>query len=213
MNTNIFRNTEITKIYLFYVDNGLRVKTEVTMRFMDQKDCYFSAALPMNFKKPKRKIPIDLKVYTSDGIYQSKVTLIDTTTSINDVLFQVSFPKKWDLIQLRSSTRKLAELPFKIKYQDGYTIEGNTHDIAVGGISFINNIHMSSIYKKIPAVITIEFPQNLIINFPDRKLETNVMFVRESNYDNFDNKLFSYRFSALKQEEIDILKMFLIKMD
>ena len=42
MNTNIFRNTDITKIYLFYVDGGIKVKTEVKMRFMDQKDGYFS---------------------------------------------------------------------------------------------------------------------------------------------------------------------------
>ncbi len=213
MNTNIFRNTDITKIYLFYVDGGIKVKTEVKMRFMDQKDGYFSATLPPNFKKPKRKISAELKVYTSDGVYQSNVTLIDTTTSINDVLYQISFPKKWELIQLRSGTRKHVELPFKIQYQDGYSLEGTTHDLAIGGISFINNLQMSSIYKKIPATITLEFPQNLIINFPDRKLETEVMFVRENKYDNFDNKLYSYRFKSLSQDAIDIIKAFLIKLD
>ena len=42
MQQNILRESNVTKIYLIYVDNGARKKMPVKLRFMDNKECYFA---------------------------------------------------------------------------------------------------------------------------------------------------------------------------
>jgi hypothetical protein len=44
-------------------------------------------------------------------------------------------PKIWNFKQLRSGSRKLVELPVKIKFSDNVEISTVTYDIAIGGIS------------------------------------------------------------------------------
>ena len=213
MQHNILRESNVTKIYLIYVDNGARKRVQVNLRFMDSKEAYFATPLPTGFKKPKRKIPAELKVYTTDGIYQSKVTLIDSNVSLSEVLYEVTVPLKWDFTQMRSSSRKEIELSLKIAYNDGFVIETKTHDLSLGGVSFISNKPFSSIYKKISGILTLELPKTAIINFPDGKMTVEAKFVRETATEVFGEMVYSYKFCGLKLEEEEVLKNFLLHLN
>ena len=213
MQHNILRESNVTKIYLIYVDNGARKRVQVNLRFMDSKEAYFATPLPTGFKKPKRKIPAELKVYTTDGIYQSKITLMDSNVSLSEVLYEVTVPLKWDFTQMRSSSRKEIELPLKIVYNDGFAIETTTHDVSLGGVSFVFNKQISSIYKKISSILTLELPKTAIINFPDGKLTVEAKFVRETVTENFDTFIYSYKFCGLKLEDEEVLKNFLLHLN
>lgn len=215
MQHNILRNSNITKIFLIYVHNGARKREVVTLRFMDNKECYFASPTPVKFDKPKRKIPAELNVFTSDGVYKTKVTLLDTNMSLREVLYEVSIPKSWDFVQLRASTRKLVQLPVTIKFNDGFTISATTYDLSLGGVSFFTKEQISSIYKKISGILTLELPKNTLINFPDGKMTVETKFVRERNdiEEHFDETLVIFKFIGVTQDDDIVLKNFLIKLD
>ena len=215
MQHNILKDSNITKIFLIYVNNGSRKRETVKLRFMDNKECYFAAPTPVKFEKPKKKIQAELNVFTSDGVYKTKVTLIDTNMSLREVLYEVSTPKSWDFIQLRASSRKLVELPVSIKFNDGYSINATTYDLSLGGISFFTKESISSIYKKISGILTLELPKDTLINFPDGKMTVETKFVREKSdiEDHFGETLMIFKFIGVSSDEEMILKNFLIKLD
>lgn len=215
MQQNILRESNITKIYLIYVDNGSRKKISVNLRFMDNKECYFSGSTQPNFVKPKKKIPAELHVFTSDGVYKTKVTLIDTNMSLREIVYEVSIPKNWDFIQLRKSSRKVVELPVNIKFNDGYEINIKTYDLSLGGISFFMKDSLSSIYKKVSGILTLELPKDNIINFPDGKMTVETKFVREKDLieEHYGEHFYIFKFVGLPPEAEMILKNFLIKLD
>ena len=216
MQQNILRDSNVTKIFLTYVDNGARKKVAVSLRFMDEKECFFGTPMPINFKKPKRKIAAELKVYTTDGIYKSNITLIDTNTSIREVLYEVSIPKTWNYIQMRTSSRKLVQLPITVKYNDGFEIQATSYDLSLGGVSFFlpENKDFSSIYKKINGILSLELPRETLINFPEEKMVTETKFVREEENieDHFGEKLFVFKFINIPNDDFFVLKDFLIKL-
>lgn len=215
MQHNILRDSNITKIYLIYVHNGAKKKETVKLRFMDNKECYFAAPTPVQFDKPKKKIPAELNVFTSDGIYKTKITLLDTNVSLQEILYEVSIPKIWDFIQLRNSSRKLVALPVNIKFNDGFTINATTYDLSLGGISYYTKDSLSSIYKKISGILTLELPKETLINFPDGKMTVETKFVREKPGDeeHFGEQLVIFKFIGVTPENEMILKNFLIKLD
>ena len=216
MQQNILRDSNITKIYLIYVNKKRKKKREsVKLRFMDKNECYFVADVPPNFSKPKRKIPAELHVYTTDGVYKTKITLIDTNMSLEEVMYEVSIPKTWDFTQLRSSSRKLVKLPVIIKFNDGYEIEAETYDLATGGISFFSTEQISSIYKKISGILTLRLPKETIINFPDGQMRVETRFVREKTdiENHFGETLYIFRFINMLPEDDMVLKNFLIKLN
>lgn len=215
MQHNILRESNITKIYLIYVNNGAKKREAVKLRFMDNKECYFTASVPIKFEKPKKKIPAELNVFTPDGVYKTKVTLLDTNVSLRELFYEVSIPKTWDFIQLRKSTRKLVELPVSIKFNDGYTIETTTYDLSLGGISFFTKEPISSIYKKISGILTLELPKETFINFPNGKLMVETKFVREKSNieERFGEQLVIFRFIGLTPDDEMVLKNFLLKLD
>ena len=213
MQHNILRDSNVTKIYLMYIDGGARKKIQVKLRFMDSKEGYFAAPTPRGFVKPKRKIPAELNVYTTDGVYRTKVTLLDSNMSLNEVMYEVSIPNKWDFVQLRSSSRKEVELPLKITFNDGFTIETKTHDLSLGGISFVSKESFNSIYKKISGILTFALPNNVLINFPDGKMTTEAKYVRESEPNDFGEVLYSFKFCSIKPEDEDVLKNYLLRLD
>ncbi len=213
MQHNILRDSNVTKIYLMYVDAGARKKIQVKLRFMDTKECYFATSTPRGFVKPKRKIPAELNVYTTDGVYKTKVTLLDSNMSLNEVMYEVSIPNKWDFVQLRSSSRKEVELPIEITFNDGFKITTNTHDISLGGISFVSKNSFNSIYKKISGILTLKLPQNTLINFPDGTMTTEAQFVRESEPNDFGEIIYSFKFCSVKPEDEEILKNYLLRLD
>lgn len=216
MQQNILRDSNITKIYLIYVNTlGAKKRESVKLRFMDKNECYFAADVSPNFSKPKRKIPAELHVYTTDGVYKTKITLIDTNMSLEEVMYEVSIPKTWDYTQLRSSSRKLVKLPVIIKFNDGYEIEAETYDLATGGISFFSTEQISSIYKKISGILTLRLPKETIINFPDGQMRVETRFVREKTdiENHFGETLYIFRFINMLPEDDMVLKNFLIKLN
>lgn len=215
MQQNILRDSNITKIYLIYVDNGSRKKLSVNLRFMDNKECYFSTSTQTNFDKPKKKTPAELHVYTSDGVYKTKITLLDTNMSLREIIYEVSIPKNWDFVQLRKSSRKTVELPLNIKFNDGFEISITTFDLSLGGVSFFTKDQLSSIYKKVSGILTLELPKDNIINFPDCKMTVETKFVREKDMieDHYGKHFYTFKFIGLSHDEELILKNFLIKLD
>ncbi len=213
MQHNILRDSNVTKIYLMYVDAGTRKKVQVKLRFMDAKECYFATPTPRGFVKPKRKIPAELNVYTTDGVYKTKVTLLDSNMSLNEVMYEVSIPNKWDFVQLRSSSRKEVELPIEITFNDGFKITTTTRDISLGGISFVSKEPFNSIYKKISCILTLTLPQKVLINFADGKMTTEAKFVRESEPNDFGEVLYSFKFCSIKPDDEEVLKNYLLRLD
>lgn len=216
MQQNILRETNITKIYLIYTNsNGIKKKDAVKLSFMDSKECYFATNTSVNFVKPKKKTTAELNVYTTDGVYKTKVTILDTNLSLREVIYNVSIPKTWDFIQLRSSTRKLIKLPVKIKFNDGFEIQASTYDLSMGGVSFFSDQSFSSIYKKISGILTLHLPKTEIINFPDGELIVETKFVREKSEieDHFGETLYIFKFVNIPKENELILKNFLMKID
>lgn len=215
MQHNILRDSNITKIFLIYVHNGARKREVVSLRFMDNKECYFAAPTPVKFDKPKRKIPAELNVFTSDGVYKTKATLLDTNMSLREVLYEVSIPKSWDFIQLRASSRKVVSLPVSIKFNDGYTINATTYDLSLGGISFFTKEPISSIYKKVSGILTLELPRETLINFPDGKMTVETKFVREKTdvEEHFGETFVIFKFIGVVPDDEIVLKNFLIKLD
>lgn len=206
MQQNILRDSNITKIYLIYVNNGSKKKESVSLRFIDKKECYFAAPTPVKFDKPKKKIPAELNVYTTDGVYKTKVTLIDCNMSLREIMYEVSIPNSWDYIQLRASSRKLAALPVTIKFNDGFSING---------VSFFSKETISSIYKRISGILTLELPKDTLINFPDGKMTVEAKFVREKSEieNHFGEQLYIFKFVNISYDDENILKNFLIKLN
>lgn len=212
MQQNILRESNVTKVFLQYVDNGVRKKHQVKIRFMDKKECYFAAECPPNFDKPKNKIEAELFVYTTDGIYKTNVKLLETNVSMREILFTVSLPKNWNYTQMRESSRKSVSLPVTIQYNDGYVISATTDDIALGGVCISYNEDISSIYRRIPCILTLELPKNLIINLPESKLIVEAKFLREVSA-NEDCYKYAFKFLSITYEQKNVLTNFLIKLD
>ena len=213
---NILRNTDVEKIYISYEDKSAKRRYKVKLRFMDDKECYFAMDFFPDFTKPKRKTVAIITVYTLDGVYTANVTINDATQSMNDMLFVVTLPKEWHFKQMRQSSRKHHELPFCIKFNDGFEIKGLTYDIAKGGISFISNQRISSIYKKLPGKLTIKLSKELIQSEELSNFDIEARYAREQiNIDDFetDKILYVWKFSNLSAEQEEFLKNYIICID
>ena len=216
MQKNILRNSDVEKIYISYEEKSAKKRYIVKLRFMDDKECYFAMDFFPEFTKPKRKTAAKITVYTVDGVYTADVLINDTTHSMNDMLFVVTLPKEWHFKQMRQSSRKRHELPFSIKYNDGFEISGTSYDIAKGGISFVSKQHFSSIYKKLPGVVTIQLSQEYIQAPELSNFTTEAKYVREQmGIDDFetDKILYVWKFSNLSAEQEEFLKNYIICLD
>ena len=154
-----------------------------------------------------------VSVSAAPKLNKTKVTLLDSNMSLNEVMYEVSIPNKWDFVQLRSSSRKEVELPVEITFNDGFKITTNTHDISLGGISFVSKNSFNSIYKKISGILTLKLPQNTLINFSDGTMTTEAKFVRESEPNDFGEIIYSFKFCSVKPEDEEILKNYLLRLD
>ncbi len=216
MQNNILRDSNITKIYLIYLDpKGLKKKVNVKLRYMGDKECYFAGDVVPNFNKPKRKSPVEIFVYTTDGIYKATVKLLDANLSLKEIMYQVEIPKQWNFTQLRQGSRKAVALPGSLKFNDGHEISFTTYDISVGGFSFLSEEAISIIYQRFSSICTLEFPQGLLMNYPDRKLVTEVKFVRnkENIEGEFGKIFYALKFVKLTDDEAMILKNYLLGLE
>ena len=216
MQENILRDSLVTHIFLSYMEAGKKQVVRVKLRFIDTRQAYFSAPPPINFVKPKRKTHAEIKVFTVDGVYKTDIFINDTQVNLTEVLFEVSVPKLWEYVQQRSSSRNRVSLPVKIKYNDGFEIETATFDIALGGIAFYSRDAISSIYKKLPAVLTMELPKSMWIKNPDCKIVVETCFVRErieeEDEEHFHQFLYSYKFVNLPKDAENTLRELLLQI-
>ena len=216
MQENILRDSLVTHIFLSYMEAGKKQVVRVKLRFIDTRQAYFSAPPPINIVKPKRKTPDEIKVFTVDGVYKTDIFINDTQVNLTEVLFEVSVPKLWEYVQQRSSSRNRVSLPVKIKYNDGFEIETATFDIALGGIAFYSRDAISSIYKKLPAVLTMELPKSMWIKNPDCKIVVETCFVRErieeEDEEHFHQFLYSYKFVNLPKDAENTLRELLLQI-
>ena len=215
MQDNILRDSLVTSIYLSYMDQGKKQVIKLKLRFMDAKQAYFSAEIVENYVKPKRKTEAVIKVYSIDGVYKTNVVINDVEVSLTEIFFEVSLPKIWEFIQQRNSSRNRTALPVLIKYNDGFEIDTTTYDIALGGIAFYTKEKISSIYKRLPAVLTLTLPSSMWIKNPDGKLIFETLFVRErveeDDEEHFGDLLYSFKFINPPKESENLLKEFLIQ--
>ena len=209
MQQNILRNSNLSSIYLIYQDT-VKQKHLVQLRFIDTKECYLSTVLPTNFTKPKTKTNAELVAYTEDGVYKTQVKINDISFSFNEIIYIVDAPKNWKFIQLRNSTRKECSLPFVLKFNDGYELNGVSYDLSTGGISFTTPEPLQSIYTKINGNITFSLKE------PDENAEENntltlsVKFLRMLDMKYSKDNCYVYKFLNISKTDIDKIKTFLI---
>ena len=214
MNTNILKNSNLSSIYLIYSDGAYKRRFKVTLRYVDTSECYLVASVLNSFTKPKRNTSAQLIAYTTDGVYNTDVKIVDTNVSIQqEIVFTVNLPKTWNYVQLRRSSRKEYALPFEIKFNDGYVIQGNTKDISLGGISFITDKPISEIYKKVNGVLSFNLPEQSKFIPLSSEIVTDVKYLRMPALDDVEDKYcYVYKFLTIQNDSLDALKYFLINI-
>ena len=207
MNINILRRKNLIAIYVVYND-GQKKQVKVNIHFLDKDICYLETDLwDNNFKKPKSNQNAELLVYTVNGIYTGKTKIIDTTLSLQKVMFSLSTPSKWTLTQARTSIRKVISLPFIIKYEDGYEIKGETIDISSGGISFALTEPILPMYYKFNAKINIDISSTKLKNSENNDIKSTVKYLRKISSDKATT--YVYRFITMDSFSTNILKLLL----
>lgn len=212
MNSNILGNNNTSKIILSYTEHGISKKLDLMLKFMDNKECYFSMTNNHDFIPPKNKTKAQLIVYTSDGIFVSNVSILSTEIYQNEIQLNVSIPKKYDYIQCRASSRIIHELPISIKFNDGFEIGSMTYDLSLGGVTFMYDNEMPSIYKRLTGVLNIQFPPDLVQSFSDGKLVTESKYIRTTKIEDLNStkKLLAFKFVGMKNKDKETLKNYLI---
>ena len=218
MQENILKTSNVTKIFLKYLDGkNYKRKEEVSLRYMDNKSCYFSGASISNFNKPKWRAKAEIVAYTPEGVYSSIVIIRDTEYTLKNILYKVDLPKTWKFTQLRSGSRKKISLPLIVRFNDGLEINTTTYDISIGGFSFLNNQELNTIQTRFSCTCQIQFPRENLINFPDGILQTDAKYVRQKRikegYNIDEEKLLCFKFVNLSPNDTVILKNFLIKVE
>ena len=213
---NILRDGGVVKIMLSYMVSGIKKKQQVKLRFMDKKEAFFSAP-NTSFIKPKNKSNIEIACYTPDGVYRSNVTLLDTIQSMNEILFSVSIPYIWKLSQMRASSRKKADLPITIKFNDGFEVQATSSDVSLGGVSFYTSQPVPSIYKQLTGILSLSLPKETVINFPEGKMKCEARYQREKEGNDFfgldPTTMYVFKFLTMTNDDIMVLKNYLLRLD
>jgi len=207
MDFNILKRKNLIAIYLVYND-GSNKQINVDVHYLDDEGCYFQTDLwDTNINKPKANLNTEILVYTANGVYVGKTKIIDTTITLQKVVFQVKIPKKWEFSQLRASVRKQIAIPFKIKYNDGYEINGESFDISSDGISFVKTEPILPLYKKFVAKIELDLSNISISSISNEVIQSEVKYLREISSE--ESTTYVYKFLTIDSHNINILKILL----
>ena len=99
---------------------------------------------------------------------------------------------------------------------ENVTVEATTDEMSIGGFSITSNHQLTTVHKGFPANCCMCFPKDLIINFPDGKLETGIKFVRQraitDEYDLDGYHVMSFKFTSLTPDQKMVLKTYLMKL-
>lgn len=216
MQEDILKSGLISKIVFTYIDGvGVKKKEIVTLSYMDNKYCYFKSLNTFNFNKPKWRAKADITAYTSEGLFETKVIIRDSSYSQQEILFEVDIPKAWTFKQMRAGTRKSVDLPININFADDISIDSNIKELSIGGFSIISNHNMTNAQKGFPANCCITFSgENKILT--NNQLNTNIKFVRQKAitdvYELDGYYMISFKFTALTAEQKNALKTFLMNI-
>lgn len=210
MQKNILTSLDITKICLNYIDGKKNaIKEEVTIKFIDEKACYFIGRPPINFTKPGWRAKAEVVVYTKEGIYSAVEILRDVSFSLESIVYKINIPKKWEFKQMRAHKRKQVELPLKIKFNDGSVLEVKTFDLSLGGFSFISKEELSVVQSKFVCSTQITIPNV----DPEDALSSDTVCVRQKaicdSYELKGCKKYSFKFVNLSASNILALRNFL----
>ena len=214
-NEEILKNSDITKVYISYLNRGQKVKQEVRVSFADMKECYFSMATPINFEKPQKRIPVEITVYTPDGVHKGNSVLTETEVTISEVMFILNAPQTWKFVQMRLNARKLANISVKVSFNDGFEMKAPSHNISLGGISFFYKEKLSSIYTKLPCQISLKLPGLDPELYPTGEFVVTGRYVREKdNADEFHpfDTLYVFKYVGLNFVEEEVLEYCLSKL-
>jgi len=210
MQERILQDKENTKIYLKYED-GTKYEFDVTFRFMDLKQFYLAALTPPKFEKPKNNCPAEIVAYRPEGIYRAAVKIEEVHFTINEIVFVVTLPKKWDYKQSRTSSRKKVNLKFSLTFNDGFKIKAESYDLSTNGISFTVDKQLDALYTQICGDLVIYLPAKF------KKKKMNVFAKYKRSYRTFENLhekyCYVYKFIDFTKENTEILKMILMTTD
>ena len=205
----VLRNPDITKIYLSYLDKGKKYKYETQVRFVDNKECYFSIQTPTDFTKPQKRIPVEVVVYTPDGIFKANTVLSDSEVTLAETMFILNSPQMWKYVQMRLNSRKLANIVIKLSFNDGYEVKAPSNNISLGGVSFFCREKIPSIYTKLPCKLTMVLPGLDPGIFPNQEFTVTARFVREKeradDFHPFDI-LYVFKFVGMNSIEEELLE-------
>ena len=213
MSYKILSEPGTKKIILSYKNgNSLTVKT-LQFKYMDSKECYFVMDFFPGFVKPKHKTPAEIEAYTDNGVYKANVQILDTSISLNNITVVLSVPTKMDYIQLRLGERKPINASVNIKFNDGFEINSQTKDISFGGVSFFTEKNIPDLYKRFPALLTLNFSAEYKTDFLDNKLTIQAKFAREFIEDGTNRNLCVFKFINLSGIETTLLKKFILNLN
>ena len=207
MDFNILKRKNLIAIYLVYNDGGNK-KIKVDIHYLDDGECYLQTDLwDANINKPKANFSAEILAYTGNGVYVGKTKIIDTTITMQKVMFQVKIPNKWDFSQSRASIRKQIAIPFKIKYNDGYEFQGESFDISSGGVSFVKSEPILPLYKKFVATIEIDLSNISISSISNEVIKSEVKYLREISSEKYTT--YVYKFLTVDSHNTNILEILL----
>jgi len=211
MYVNVLREVSPSRIEMTYTDAAGKKTQEVTMGYYDEKCCYFSLIINLNFLLPKVHSTAEIVFYSPNGVFKSTVKFISIEKTPGRVLFEVTVPQKWEFIQRRKYLRKVIPLPIKIKYDDGFEISTTVNDISAGGVGIFLKGNFSGIYQRLVADISIEFPEGSILHLPDHTVKTkaNCIRVEENLPGHFGEKFIAYEFIDLDSEIVTGIRRFI----
>lgn len=214
---NVLKYNDIKKICLNYVDGKKNeIKTEVFIKLLEDKACYFMGKTIANFSKPRWRAKVEIVVYTAEGLYSGIATIKETTFSLNNITYKTDLPKKWEFKQLRTSYRQIVKLPVNIVFEDGQNIESNTYDISSRGFSVISEESLSTMQTKFPCVCKIKFPKDYIENSEEEIFEQEALYTRQQtikdNYELINKKKLCFKFVNLNPTNQILLKNLLSRI-
>ena len=202
MKKNLLKEKNV-KIVLTYNDNNSINSYPVSVRFQDDKECILSTELRANFHKPKPKTKAVIEGKTKDAVFKSDVVVNDCSASLNDLTIFVKLSNVWNISELRGNIRLKIDLPFRIKYKDGFEIATVTADISSGGFKFYSDIYLSDEYKTSVTEVTIKLPNG-------ENFTANTKYLRSDESDIFNSeKAIVYKFINLSMSQSMILNNFI----
>lgn len=179
MTLDVLTLPNIERICIKYNDGkGQPVKVNVVLNHIDDKYCFLSTKLSVNFSKPRWWAPVEIFIYTSSGVYQGKAKIRAVNVLLKKINYKIDIPKTWEYSQFRKGDRKKCAFPIKIKFVDDTVIETTIREINLAGFAILSDTNFTTVQKKFSASCEIQMKKD------GQGVETliqDVIYVREKD--------------------------------